>query len=84
LCGASWRRRHPVTVSKFLENPEEMAAYLEDCIQESDEDAAFIAKTLGDIARSKGMPQGPRESRLLCKVCIRYSQVVGAQALTRS
>jgi DNA-binding phage protein len=28
-----------------------MAAYLEACIQESDGDAAFIAKALGDIAR---------------------------------
>ena len=41
----------------FLESPEEMAAYLEACIQESDGDAAFIAKALGDIDRAKGMTQ---------------------------
>ena len=44
----------PYDVADFLETPEEMAAYLEACIQESDGDAAFIAKALGDIARAKG------------------------------
>ena len=33
-------------------------------IQESDGDAAFIAKALGDIARAKGMTQVARESGL--------------------
>ena len=74
----------PCDVAEFLETPEEMAAYLEDCIQESDEDAAFIAKALGDIAPAKGMPQVARESGLSRKVCIRHSQAVGAQALTRT
>lgn len=32
-----------------------MAAYLKACIEETDGDAAFIAKVLGDIARAKGM-----------------------------
>jgi hypothetical protein len=49
----------PYDVAEFLETPEEMAAYLEACIQESDGDAAFIAKALGDIARAKGMTQHP-------------------------
>jgi probable addiction module antidote protein len=48
----------------IIETPEEMAAYLEACIQESDGDAAFIAKALGDIARAKGMTQVARESGL--------------------
>jgi len=52
----------PYDVAEFLETPEEMAAYLEACIQESDGDAAFIAKALGDIARAKGMTQVARES----------------------
>jgi probable addiction module antidote protein len=43
----------PYDVAEFLETPEEMAAYLEACILESDGDAAFIAKALGDIARTK-------------------------------
>jgi len=47
----------PYDVAEFLKTPEEMAAYLEACIQESDGDAAFMAKALGDIARAKGMTQ---------------------------
>ncbi len=54
----------PYDVAEFLETPEEMAAYLEACIQQSDGDAAFIAKALGDIARAKGMTQVARESGL--------------------
>ncbi|MFM8277180.1 MAG: addiction module antidote protein [Cyanobium sp.] len=54
----------PYDVAEFLETPEEMAAYLEACIQESDGNAAFIAKALGDIARAKGMTQVARESGL--------------------
>jgi len=54
----------PYDVAEFLETPEEMAAYLEACIQESDGDAAFIAKALGDIVRAKGMTQIARETGL--------------------
>ena len=54
----------PYDVAEFLETPEEMAAYLEACIQEADGDAAFIAKALGDIARAKGMTQVAREAGL--------------------
>ena len=44
-------------VAEHLRTPEEMAAYLEACLEEADGDAAFIAKALGDIARAKGMTQ---------------------------
>ncbi len=54
----------PYDVAEFLETPEEMAAYLEACIQESEGDSAFIAKALGDIARAKGMTQIARETGL--------------------
>jgi len=54
----------PYDVAEMLETPEEMAAYLEACIQESDGDAAFIAKASGDIARAKGMTQIARETSL--------------------
>jgi probable addiction module antidote protein len=54
----------PYDVAEFLETPEEMAAFLEACIQESDGDAAFIAKALGDIARAKGMTQIARKAGL--------------------
>lgn len=44
-------------VAEHLRTPEEMAAYLEACMEEADGDAAFISKALGDIARAKGMSQ---------------------------
>ena len=44
-------------VAEHLRTPEEMAAYLEACMEEADGDSAFIAKALGDIARAKGMTQ---------------------------
>ena len=51
-------------VAEYLRTPEEMAAYLEACIEEADGDAAFIAKALGDIARAQGMTQVARDSGL--------------------
>jgi probable addiction module antidote protein len=42
-------------VAEHLRTPEEMAAYLEACIEEAHGDASFIAKALGDIARAQGM-----------------------------
>jgi probable addiction module antidote protein len=49
-------------VAEHLRTPEEMAAYLEACMDEADGDAAFIAKALGDIARAKGMSQVARDA----------------------
>ena len=40
-------------VAEHLRAPEEMAAFLEACLEEAEGDAAFIAKALGDIARVK-------------------------------
>ena len=54
----------PFDVAEFLETPDEMAAYLEACIEESEGDAAFIAKAVGDIARAKGMKQIARDTGL--------------------
>jgi len=51
-------------VAEHLRTPEEMAAYLEACFEESNGDAAFIAKALGDIARAKGMTQVARDAGL--------------------
>ena len=51
-------------VSEHLRTPEEMAVYLEACIEEANGDAAFIAKALGDIARAKGMSQVARDAGL--------------------
>jgi len=54
--------RHDVT--EHLRTPEEMALYLEACLEEADGDAAFVAKALGDIARAKGMTQVARDAGL--------------------
>lgn len=43
----------PDAVTEFLNSPEEMAAYLDACIQESDGDDVFITKASGDIAWAK-------------------------------
>jgi probable addiction module antidote protein len=51
-------------VAEHLRTPEEMAAYLEACLEESNGDAAFIAKALGNIARAKGMAQVARDTGL--------------------
>jgi len=51
-------------VAEHLRTPEEMAAYLEACIEEADGDAMFIAKALGNIARAKGMAQVARDAGL--------------------
>jgi len=51
-------------IAEHLRTPEEMAAYLEACLEEADGNAAFIAKALGDIARAKGMAQVARDSGL--------------------
>ena len=54
----------PYDVAEHLRTPEEMAAYLEACIEEANGDAAFIAKALGDIARARGMSQVARDAGL--------------------
>ena len=51
-------------VSDYLRTPEEMAAYLEACIEEADGDVALIAKALGDIARAQGMTKVARDAGL--------------------
>ena len=51
-------------VADHLRTPEEMAAYLEACIAESDGDSSDVVKALGDIARAKGMTQVARAAGL--------------------
>jgi probable addiction module antidote protein len=51
-------------VAEHLRTPDEMAAYLDACIEEAEGDAAFIAKALGDIARARGMSQVARNTGL--------------------
>ena len=47
----------PYDVAEHLRTPQEMAAYLEACMEEADGDATFVAKALGDIARARGIVQ---------------------------
>ena len=54
----------PYDVAEHLRTPEEMAAYLDACLEEADADAAFIAKALGDVARAKGMSQVAQDAGL--------------------
>ncbi|MCA9233648.1 MAG: putative addiction module antidote protein, partial [Planctomycetales bacterium] len=49
---------------EHLRTPEEMAAYLEACLEEANGDATLIARALGNIAKAKGMSQVARESGL--------------------
>ena len=51
-------------VAEHLRTPAEIAAYLEACLEESNGDAAFVAKALGDIARAKGMTEVAKEAGL--------------------
>jgi probable addiction module antidote protein len=51
-------------VAEQLRTPEEMAAYLDAWLSEAPEDAAGIARALGDIARAKGMSQVARDAGL--------------------
>ena len=50
--------------AEHLKTEEEMQAYLQACIEESNGDAAFIAKALGTIAKAKGMTQLSKDTGL--------------------
>ncbi len=45
----------PYDVAGHLRTPEEMAAYLEACLEEAGGDAEFIAKARDDIARAEAL-----------------------------
>lgn len=48
----------PYDVAEQLRTPDEMAAYLDAWLADAPDDAAGIARALGDIARASLMPQG--------------------------
>ena len=50
--------------AEYLQTEEDMVLYLEACMEEAGDDAAFIAKALGNIARAKGMSQLAKETGL--------------------
>ena len=57
-------KTYPYDVGKQLRTPREMAAYLDAWLTEAPDDAAGIARALGDIARAKGMAQLARDTGL--------------------
>lgn len=54
----------PYDVAEQLRTPEEMAAYLDAWLEDAPDDAAGIARALGDIARAKGMTQVAKDTGL--------------------
>jgi len=48
----------------YLNTPEEMAAYLDACLEDDPGDGSLIRAALGDIARAKGMTQVARDAGL--------------------
>lgn len=71
-CTASWS---PTLIStecsptsrpslEHLRNEQEIALYLEACFEEAGDDAAFIAKALGNVARARGMTQLAKDTGL--------------------
>ena len=54
----------PYDTAEYLKTEEDMAAYLEACIEEAGDDPVFIAQALGTIARAKGMTQLARDTGL--------------------
>ena len=61
---ATKTRTTPYDVAEHLRTPEEMAAYLDAWFEEAPDDAAGIARALGDIARAKGMTQVAKDAGL--------------------
>ena len=50
--------------AEHLTDDESIALYLQACFEEASDDAAFIAKALGNVARAKGMSQLARDTGL--------------------
>ena len=47
-----------------LKTEEDMALYLDACLEEAGDDPAFIAKVLGDIAKARSMTQLAKDTGL--------------------
>ena len=54
----------PFGAAEYLENDEDMAAYLQAVMLEAGDDSALIASALGDIARARGMSELARKTGL--------------------
>lgn len=54
----------PYDSAQYLRTEEDIALYFDACLEEAGDDAAFIAKALGTIARARGMSQLARDTGL--------------------
>ncbi len=54
----------PYDTAEHLRTPEEIALYLEACLEEAGDDAAFVVHALGVVARARGMTQLARDTGL--------------------
>lgn len=50
--------------AEYLQTEEDMANYLDACMEEAEDDPAFIAKGLGTIERARAMTQVARDAGL--------------------
>lgn len=50
--------------AEYLKTEEDMVMYLQACLEEAGDDAAFIVKALGVIARARGMTGLARDTGL--------------------
>jgi len=54
----------PFDAAEYLETPEDMAGYLDACLDEDAGDGILVRKALGNIARAYGMTQIAKETGL--------------------
>ncbi|MGS1003076.1 addiction module antidote protein [Burkholderia glumae] len=54
----------PYDVADYLKTEEQMQAYLEEAFSEAGDDAAFIARAIGNVARARGMTKVAQDSGL--------------------
>ena len=50
--------------TRYLATREDELAYFEACLEEAGDDAAFIAKAIGNIAKARGMTQLAKDTGL--------------------
>lgn len=50
--------------AEHLQSEEDVALYFAACVDEAGDDATFIAKALGNIARARGMTQLSRDTNI--------------------
>lgn len=50
--------------AEHLRTEQEIALYIDACFEEAGDDAAFIAKALGNVARARGMTQLAKDTGL--------------------